>query len=72
MKKPTIKEILANNPHIDGKKLSAGRRLLKEIRTLRGKIGTRNDRETPYGQRRVLVGRSDQEKDPRTVILRSR
>ena len=72
MKKPTIKEILANNPHIDGKKLSAGRRLLRRIRTLRGEVGTGNECATPYGQRRILVGRSDQEEDPRTVLLGSR
>ncbi len=63
----TKEKILALNPHIDEEELKAMQRILKKIRTVKGRKN-RHNLVPPFERPRVTVGESDK-KDSRTVIL---
>lgn len=67
-KYPTIKEILALNPHIDENELEKAREILRKLRNQ----GTRKAGYAlalPFRHRRIVTGESDSV-DPRTILLR--
>ena len=67
-KSPTIKEILALNPHINEQRLEEAREALRKLRSNR--IKARSHRSVPPFLRRPIVAGATDKVDSRTVILR--
>ena len=63
----TKEKILALNPHIDEEELKAMQRILKKMRTVKGRK-YRYNLVPPFERPRVTVGENDT-KDSRTIVL---
>ncbi len=69
-KRLDIDDLIRSNPNVDPEQLTKGRKLLREIRDARKRVG-KQKLASPINRRRVLMGK-EPSKHPRTTQLRNR